>query len=142
MKDVEYIAKKVLMMRVFDSDDGTMWKSGVKDIGGEVLCVSQFTLMANTTKGNKPDFHGAMPGSDSRSLYANFLAKLGEMYEPGKIRDGRFGAMMSVQLVNEGPVTLPIDSRRFEYVTDGTLQQTKVRSAATSTAASESGDTM
>lgn len=59
-KDVEYIAKKVLTMRVFDDNDGTMWKAGVKDIGGEVLSVSQFTLMGNTTKGNKPDFHGAM----------------------------------------------------------------------------------
>lgn len=53
-------------MRVFDDSDGTMWKAGVKDIGGEVLSVSQFTLMANTTKGNKPDFHGAMGSPHSK----------------------------------------------------------------------------
>ncbi|KAG8909086.1 D-tyrosyl-tRNA(Tyr) deacylase, partial [Tulasnella sp. 417] len=103
-KDVEYIAKKILTMRVFDDSDGTMWKAGVKDIGGEVLSVSQFTLMANTTKGNKPDFHGAMG-------------------------DGEFGAMMSVSLVNEGPVTLQIDSRKFEYVPiDDTKPSKKGRS--------------
>ncbi len=60
---METIAKKVLNMRVFDDEAGVMWKHSVKDIDGEVLCVSQFTLMAKTTKGNKPDFHGAMVSS-------------------------------------------------------------------------------
>lgn len=115
-KDVEYIAKKILTLRVFDDSDGTMWKAGVKDIGGEVLSVSQFTLMANTTKGNKPDFHGAMSSASSREVYSTFLKRLGELYEPAKIKDGQFGAMMSVSLANEGPVTLQIDSRKFEYV--------------------------
>ncbi|KAG9015701.1 D-tyrosyl-tRNA(Tyr) deacylase [Tulasnella sp. 427] len=115
-QDVEYIAKKILTMRVFDDNDGTMWKAGVKDIGGEVLSVSQFTLMANTTKGNKPDFHGAMSSVSSREVYSTFLKRLGELYEPAKIKDGQFGAMMSVSLANEGPVTLQIDSRKFEYV--------------------------
>jgi len=114
--DIETIAKKILSLRVFDDNAGNMWKSSVKDISGDILCVSQFTLMANTTKGNKPDFHNAMPGEVSKSLYDNLLLRLGEQYDTGKIKDGRFGAMMSVSLVNEGPVTLQIDSRKFEYV--------------------------
>ncbi|KAG2350073.1 hypothetical protein BDR05DRAFT_902051, partial [Suillus weaverae] len=84
-----------------------MWKSSVKDIAGDVLCVSQFTLMANTTKGNKPDFHRAMSSNASRELYATFLEKL---------RHGQFGAMMNVSLTNEGPVTLTLDTRKFEYI--------------------------
>ena len=60
IKDAELIAKKILSTRVFNDDKGVMWKAGVKDVGGEVLCVSQFTLMATTTKGSKPDFHKAM----------------------------------------------------------------------------------
>lgn len=68
--DMETIAKKILTVRVFDDENGTMWKHGVKDIDGEVLCVSQFTLMAKTTKGSKPDFHGAMVGVLSEDLSA------------------------------------------------------------------------
>lgn len=93
-----------------------MWKASVKDIDGEILCVSQFTLLANTTKGNKPDFHKAMSTESGRSMYSTFLAKLGQAYKPEKIQDGRFGAMMNVSLTNEGPVTFTIDSRKFEYV--------------------------
>ncbi|KAI0026814.1 D-Tyr tRNAtyr deacylase-like domain-containing protein [Vararia minispora EC-137] len=58
--DIEVLAKKILSLRIFDDASGSMWKASVKDIDGEVLCVSQFTLMANTSKGNKPDFHNAM----------------------------------------------------------------------------------
>ncbi|KAG9051181.1 D-tyrosyl-tRNA(Tyr) deacylase [Tulasnella sp. UAMH 9824] len=103
-KDVEYIAKKILTMRVFDDSDGTMWKAGVKDIGGE-------------------------SSTSSREVYSTFLKRLGELYEPAKIKDGQFGAMMRVSLVNEGPVTLQIDSRKFEYVpTDDTKPSKKARS--------------
>ncbi|KAG8981183.1 D-tyrosyl-tRNA(Tyr) deacylase [Tulasnella sp. 425] len=137
-------------MRVFDDNDGTMWKAGVKDIGGEVLSVSQFTLMANTTKGNKPDFHGAMGSSSSnssassREMYSTFLNRLGELYEPSKIKelipkalvlDGQFGAMMSVSLANEGPVTLQIDSRKFEYVPVDDSKPSKKAKSGTSTPA-------
>ncbi|KAG6908577.1 hypothetical protein DXG01_004063 [Tephrocybe rancida] len=83
------------------SDPEKMWKASVKEIDGEILCVSQFTLMANTTKGNKPDFHRAMSTEPSRELYATFLEKLGQAYKPNKIQDGRFGAMMNVSLTNE-----------------------------------------
>ncbi|KII88181.1 hypothetical protein PLICRDRAFT_41319 [Plicaturopsis crispa FD-325 SS-3] len=114
--DVDLLSNKILSLRVFDDAAGSMWKSSVKDIAGEVLCVSQFTLMANTTKGNKPDFHRAMGSEASRDLYAQFLVKMGELYNPDKIKDGRFGAMMNVGLTNEGPITFTLDSRKFEYV--------------------------
>ncbi|KAG8987909.1 D-tyrosyl-tRNA(Tyr) deacylase [Tulasnella sp. JGI-2019a] len=114
--DLETIAKKILSIRVFDDENGTMWKHGVKEIGGEILCVSQFTLMAKTTKGSKPDFHNAMASDSSKSMYSTLLDRLGELYDPSKIKDGRFGAMMSVSIMNEGPVTIPIDSRKYEYV--------------------------
>ncbi|KAI0720435.1 D-Tyr tRNAtyr deacylase-like domain-containing protein, partial [Fomitopsis betulina] len=114
--DMETICKKILTLRVFDDGAGAMWKKSVKDIDGDVLCVSQFTLFANTTKGNKPDFHKAMGSEASRQMYATFLERMQTMYRPDKIKDGRFGAMMSVSLTNEGPVTLNLDSRKFEYV--------------------------
>jgi len=118
MSDVTTIANKILSLRVFSdpNDPEKMWKASVKDIGGEVLCVSQFTLMANTTKGNKPDFHRAMSSDASREMYATFLDKLKQSYRADRIQDGRFGAMMDVSLTNEGPVTFTIDSRKFEYV--------------------------
>ncbi|KAG2065817.1 hypothetical protein BDR04DRAFT_1082723 [Suillus decipiens] len=115
LADVETLTNKILNIRVFDAN-GTMWKSSVKDIAGEVLCVSQFTLMANTTKGNKPDFHRAMSSNASRELYATFLEKMRCLYVPDRIQDGQFGAMMNVSLTNEGPVTLTLDTRKFEYV--------------------------
>ncbi|KAG1858072.1 D-Tyr tRNAtyr deacylase-like domain-containing protein [Suillus subalutaceus] len=77
--------RPLLNIRVFDAN-GTMWKSSVKDIAGEVLCVSQFTLMANTTKGNKPDFHRAMSSNASRELYTTFLENMRRMYVPDRIQ--------------------------------------------------------
>lgn len=118
LTDVSTITKKILTLSVFNdpSDAGKMWKASIKDIDGEILCVSQFTLMANTTKGNKPDFHRAMGTEASRTMYETFLNTLRQAYKPEKIQDGRFGAMMDVSLTNEGPVTYTIDSRKFEYV--------------------------
>ncbi|KAL5532844.1 DTD1 [Sanghuangporus sanghuang] len=126
--DMQQIANKIVSLRVFNDTDNSslMWKKSVKDINGEILCVSQFTLMANTTKGNKPDFHRAMGGDQSRQLYGSLLERLGALYSPDKIKDGKFGAMMHVSLTNEGPVTFTIDSRKFEYVNRG--DQTPKRS--------------
>ncbi|OCH93853.1 D-tyrosyl-tRNA deacylase [Obba rivulosa] len=114
--DVEILSKKILSLRVFSDAAGAMWKQSVKDIEGDVLCVSQFTLLANTAKGNKPDFHRAMATEPSRQLYACFLEQMSQLYKPEKIQDGRFGAMMDVRLTNEGPVTFTLDSRKFEYI--------------------------
>ncbi|KAF9479276.1 hypothetical protein BDN70DRAFT_807288 [Pholiota conissans] len=116
--DVAVLSKKILSLRVFSdpANEENMWKASVKDVDGDILCVSQFTLLANTTKGNKPDFHRAMSTEPSRNLYATFLESLKAAYHPHKIQDGKFGAMMSVNLTNEGPVTFTLDSRKFEYV--------------------------
>ncbi|TEB25998.1 D-tyrosyl-tRNA deacylase [Coprinellus micaceus] len=116
--DLLTITKKILSLRVFSDpvDEEKMWKSSVQDIEGDILCVSQFTLMANTRKGNKPDFHGAMPPTQANEMYTKFLQKLGQSYKADRIKDGKFGAMMSVSLCNEGPVTFTLDSRKFEYV--------------------------
>ncbi|KAI0005921.1 D-Tyr tRNAtyr deacylase-like domain-containing protein [Russula compacta] len=112
--DTENLAKKILTLRVFSDASGDMWKANVKDIQGEILCVSQFTLMGNTSKGNKPDFHRAMSADQSRTMYASFLQILGAQYSPEKIKaDGKFGAMMNVSLINEGPVTFTLDSRNL-----------------------------
>lgn len=67
--------------------------------------VSQFTLLANTKKGSKPDFHGAMGGENAKVLYQRFVSKVGEGYNPDKVKDGVFQAMMEVALVNDGPVS-------------------------------------
>ncbi|KAF8582299.1 D-tyrosyl-tRNA deacylase [Ramaria rubella] len=117
--DSEYIANKILSLRIFDDAEGAMWRQSVKDIAGDVLCVSQFTLLANAAKGNKPDFHRAMGSAQSKEMYGAFLNRMRELYHPDNIADGKFGAMMSVSLTNEGPVTLTLDSRKFEYLQQG-----------------------
>ncbi|KAH8723373.1 D-Tyr tRNAtyr deacylase-like domain-containing protein [Phaeosphaeriaceae sp. PMI808] len=86
------------------------WKCNVQDIGGEVLCVSQFTLLASVKKGNKPNFHQSASGDKAKNLYQAFYKKVGELYEPEKVKDGLFAAMMDVALVNDGPVTIQIDT--------------------------------
>ncbi|KAG7448263.1 uncharacterized protein BT62DRAFT_930350 [Guyanagaster necrorhizus] len=117
--DVSSTIKKILSLRVFSdpTDPNRMWKASVKDIQGEILCVSQFTLLANTTK-DKPDFHLAMSTDPARGLYGTFLDMLRDAYVPERVKDGKFGAMMNVSLTNDGPVTFTIDSRRYQYVGD------------------------
>ncbi|KAL2162381.1 hypothetical protein VTH06DRAFT_7294 [Thermothelomyces fergusii] len=107
-KEAESLAAKVLKLKLWDDDSGGRWKRSVQDIGGEVLCVSQFTLLASTKKGNKPDFHGAMGGDDARKLYEYFYSKVKEGYVAERVKNGVFQAMMQVSLVNDGPVTLEI----------------------------------
>ncbi|KAG4078379.1 hypothetical protein HA402_013089 [Bradysia odoriphaga] len=111
IKDVEYIAKKLLSIRLFDDGNGKRWQRNVKEKNFELLCVSQFTLY-NRLKGNKPDFHLAMQGPDASNLYSTLLKKLGEQYAEEKIKDGVFGAMMQVHIQNDGPVTIEIESPR------------------------------
>lgn len=82
----------------------------VKDLQHEILCISQFTLYSKIKK-NKPDFHQAMSGETARILYNQFLAKLGNEYDSSKIKDGVFGAMMEVHIVNSGPVTIEVESQ-------------------------------
>ncbi|KAJ3412349.1 D-tyrosyl-tRNA(Tyr) deacylase [Chytridiales sp. JEL 0842] len=106
-----YNARKILNLRLWPDAHGKPWKSSVKDLNLQVLSVSQFTLYALTGKGSKPDFHSSMKSEESKGFYERFLERLREGYEEGKIEDGEFGAMMEVEIVNDGPVTILIDSR-------------------------------
>ncbi|KAJ3500105.1 hypothetical protein NLJ89_g9939 [Agrocybe chaxingu] len=131
-----------LTLRVFSdpANPEQMWKASVKDIDGDILCVSQFTLFANTTKGNKPDFHRAMSSEASGKMYGTFLDALKASYKADKIRDGRFGAMMNVSLTNEGPVTFTLDSRKFEYVDAPESSSKKNGKSGSSTPSSKEAD--
>uniref|UniRef100_A0A336MTB6 D-aminoacyl-tRNA deacylase n=1 Tax=Culicoides sonorensis TaxID=179676 RepID=A0A336MTB6_CULSO len=107
-KDLEFIARKILNIRLFEHD-GKRWQKSVKDQNLEVLCISQFTLY-HRLKGNKPDFHNAMQGEKAQLMYQDLLKRLGTNYDSEKIKDGVFGAMMEVNIVNSGPVTIEIES--------------------------------
>ncbi|XP_054000031.1 D-aminoacyl-tRNA deacylase 1-like isoform X2 [Hylaeus anthracinus] len=109
MEDMKYIVRKVLNTKIFDGDSGKKWSANVMDKEYEILCISQFTLYHNL-KGNRLDFHRAMPAQESESFYNKFLVELGKNYKPKLIKDGKFGAMMEVNIQNSGPVTLEIES--------------------------------
>lgn len=116
LKDAEALASRILRLKVWDDkDSGGRWKKSVLDMDYQVLLVSQFTLLARTQKGNKPDFHGACSPQLARAMYTALLETTRELYASEKgldraegmqrVQDGVFGAMMQVALVNDGPVT-------------------------------------
>ncbi|MDE7347657.1 MAG: D-tyrosyl-tRNA(Tyr) deacylase [Muribaculaceae bacterium] len=110
--DVEWLAAKTAAMRIFPDENGVMNRS-VLDIGGEVLAVSQFTLMASTKKGNRPSYIHAAGYELAVPMYELYCEKLSELL--GKeVKTGQFGADMKVALINDGPVTIVIDSRLRE----------------------------
>ena len=107
--DIDWLAGKISRLRIFDDDNGVMNLS-VKDIGGEIIVVSQFTLHANTRKGNRPSYIKAARPDFAIPMYEKFVAKLEE--KTGKsVQTGEFGAMMDVALINNGPVTIIIDTK-------------------------------
>ncbi|XP_074173742.1 D-aminoacyl-tRNA deacylase 1 isoform X1 [Rhinolophus sinicus] len=108
-KDLEHMVRKILNLRVFEDESGKHWSKSVMDKQYEVLCVSQFTLQC-VLKGNKPDFHLAMPTEQAESFYNSFLEQLRKTYRPELIKDGKFGAYMQVQIQNDGPVTIELES--------------------------------
>ncbi|XGW04128.1 hypothetical protein V3C99_015351 [Haemonchus contortus] len=95
--DIEYIVRKILNVRLFASEN-KRWDKSVKDEGLEILCVSQFTL------------YGFL--KDASTFYTSFMERLRASYLPENVKDGRFAAMMNVEIVNDGPVTISIDSRQ------------------------------
>ena len=110
--DLDWMAGKIVRTRIFADEEGTMNRS-VLDAGGDILAVSQFTLYASLRKGNRPSWSRAARGDVSRPLFERFVEKLAaELGKP--VPTGVFGADMQVQLVNDGPVTLSIDSRQPE----------------------------
>lgn len=110
--DGEWLAQKLAALRIFEDEAGKMNRS-VVDIAGGALVVSQFTLLASTRKGNRPSFNDAAPPAVAIPLYEQFVARLTALLGRS-VATGRFGAMMQVQLVNDGPVTLVLDSRQRE----------------------------
>lgn len=111
-EDLEWLANKIVQMRIFNDEDGKMNRS-VQDVGGNLLVVSQFTLHASTKKGNRPSFIKAARPEQAVPLYEAFIQLLKE--KTGKdIQTGKFGAMMEVRLLNDGPVTIFMDSQNKE----------------------------
>ncbi|CAI5758533.1 unnamed protein product [Candida verbasci] len=120
IEDVNKLSKKLLSLRIFEDLSqppntttkwyGKPWSKSVIDIQGEILSVSQFTLYGTVKKGTKPDFHKAAKGESAVSLYKQLLENLRKELGEDKVKDGEFGAMMDVALVNDGPVTIIWDT--------------------------------
>jgi D-tyrosyl-tRNA(Tyr) deacylase len=107
--DRDWLARKIVALRIFDDDGGVMNRS-IIDVAGAILAVSQFTLFASTRKGNRPSWSGAAPPEIAKPKFDDFVAALAR--ERGQaVATGEFGAMMQVALVNDGPVTIWLDSR-------------------------------
>ena len=111
-EDIEWLTKKLVQLRIFDDEAGVMNLS-VQDIAGEVMVVSQFTLHAMTKKGNRPSWIKAAPEAVSKPLYEEFVANIERTLERD-VATGVFGADMQIELTNDGPVTIWIDSKNRE----------------------------
>ena len=111
-EDIDWLVKKIIGLRVFDDENGVMNRS-IMDIGGEILVVSQFTLYASYKKGNRPSYLRAGSHEITIPLYERFCAELSEQL--GKaVATGEFGADMKVELINDGPVTICMDTKNKE----------------------------
>jgi len=108
-EDLEYLAQKLLKIRLFDDEHGVM-NLDLQQVEGELLIVSQFTLLASTRKGNRPSYIAAAPEAVSRPMYERFVKRMEEL-TGREVQTGEFGADMQIELVNDGPVTIWIDSK-------------------------------
>lgn len=109
MEDMEYLVRKIVQMRIFEDEEGKLNRS-IQDVGGEILSVSQFTLYADTKKGNRPSFSKAAPGDVALEMFEQFNGLLRDTGIP--VETGQFGADMKVELLNDGPVTILLDSKK------------------------------
>ncbi len=107
INEIDYLINKLLNLRIFDDESGIMNKS-ILDVSGEILSISQFTLYADTKKGNRPSYIHAMKNIEANKLYDLFNQKLKEKI---KVETGIFGADMNVNIINDGPVTILLESR-------------------------------
>jgi len=112
-EDIDWLTTKIIQLRIFDDENGVMNLS-VKDVNGEILVVSQFTLHASTKKGNRPSYIRASKPDFAIPMYEKFIQKTEELLGK-KVETGKFGAMMDVALVNDGPVTIIIDSKQKDF---------------------------
>jgi len=111
--DISYLVKKMVQLRIFDDEQGVMNLS-VRDVAGDILVVSQFTLQASTKKGNRPSYIRAAKADFSEPMYKKFVRQT-ETALGKKVGTGKFGAMMDVALINDGPVTIIIDSKQKDF---------------------------
>lgn len=111
-EDLEWLAKKIANMRIFSDENGLMNKS-LADINGNILLISQFTLFASTKKGNRPGFTRAAHSDKATPLYEEMKKKLGQLINK-EVQCGIFGADMKISLLNDGPVTIIIDTKNKE----------------------------
>jgi D-tyrosyl-tRNA(Tyr) deacylase len=108
--DISWLTNKIIQLRIFDDENGVMNLS-VKDVDGDIIVVSQFTLHANTKKGNRPSYIRAAKPDFAIPMYERFVDSI-EVALGKKVGTGQFGAMMEVSLINDGPVTIIIDSKQ------------------------------
>ena len=108
-EDADYLIQKIIHMRIFSDEEGKMNRS-VTDVLGDVVLVSQFTLFADTKKGNRPSFIQSAPPDQAKALYEYFVETF-KKQSTGKVETGEFGANMKVSLVNDGPVTIIMDTK-------------------------------
>ena len=111
-EDIDWLSGKISRLRIFNDENGVMNKS-VTDVDGEIMVISQFTLHASTKKGNRPSYIKAAKPDIAIPLYNDFIKKLEEETSK-KVKTGEFGAMMDVELINDGPVTILIDTKNKE----------------------------
>lgn len=111
-EDIEWLVDKIRKLRIFDDENGVMNLS-VEDVKGEMMIVSQFTLHASTKKGNRPTYIRASKPEFSKPMYESFVARTREVFT-GKVATGVFGADMKIELVNNGPTTIIIDTKNKE----------------------------
>ena len=107
--DSQFLADKISVLRIFNDENDKMNLS-IKDVNGSALVISQFTLCADTRKGRRPSFINAAPPDKGKTLYEDFMTRLGSKGIP--IQSGEFGAMMKVKIENDGPVTIILDSKK------------------------------
>ncbi|MBO3097220.1 D-aminoacyl-tRNA deacylase [Gelidibacter pelagius] len=111
-EDIQWLTRKIANLRIFEDDNGVMNRSLI-EVDGEAIVVSQFTLHASTKKGNRPSYIKAAKPDVAIPLYENFIKQIEEDLSK-KVQTGQFGADMKVQLINDGPVTIIIDSKNVE----------------------------
>ena len=109
VEDIKYLAKKIVKLRIFDDENNIMNKS-ITDVGGSILSISQFTLYADSSNGNRPSYVGAMKGDKAIELYNLFNDELRSY--GFNVETGKFGATMEVSITNDGPTTIWLESRK------------------------------
>jgi D-tyrosyl-tRNA(Tyr) deacylase len=107
--DLSFMVRKILRIRIFDDENGALNQS-ISDINGDILLVPNFTLAADTTRGNRPGFSTAMPPSDAKMMFEKFVDDVSSLH--ANVSSGLFGADMQVSLINDGPITISLASKK------------------------------